>query len=413
MGASLEQHLQTTRDTATAVQTLQTDVREMNTKLDDHEGRLQSLETKACPASGGNFHEGTATGTATTSRQVQRTSGAAPRKRKQPSSTSSVYGDLTGEELQWLEKQREAQRENAGSDIMKWSWDTGSVQVNWTTRGHRTHMLNETLGYPEYRADVMIRDKYKAHRALEGGKAATEDATFARAAKLTGVAVGAATSAAVNSTASSMATVGVDVVFPDGLHISAGAGAAGASTAHSVASTSVEWAIGAGLDQKVDDVYTSPSHLQGFGCLLFKIKAPVHVLFDIRYAIELMLRDTLQSVGICDNSDKDRSAGRVPDTSACQTVFAGVYAVGRGPQGTHAKLSETETTMTISTSSVRDCEQKCKGRIDTFVKKLVDLGGSAKAGASSLGTKSDGTTFDTTKGRWACHLGNYYKIPKL
>ena len=153
---------------------------------------------------------------------------------------------------------------------MKWSWDTGSVDLNWLKGGERTHVLHETLDYPAYRADALIRDKYKTHRAREGGKAATEDAAFERAAKFTGVAVGAATKAAVSSTASSMAAVGVDVVLPDGLHISASAGAAGAteSTASADADAraeiaEAEWAANTGLDAPLDTDSDSDSDSDG------------------------------------------------------------------------------------------------------------------------------------------------------
>ena len=47
----------------------------------------------------------------------------------------------------------------------------------------------------------------------------------------------------------------------------------------------------------------------------------------------------------------------------------------------------------------------------TLTKPII--GGTAKAGASSMGTKGDGSVLDSTPGRWVAHLGNYYKIPPL
>ena len=122
-------------------------------------------------------------------------------------------------------------------------------------------------------------------------------------------------------------------------------------------------------------------------------------------------RDTTgQHFSCCDNSDKDTSPGSTPDTSKCQTVFAGVYAVGRGPQGTHAALSCAPHEITAQ--SREECIKHCAPLIKQFVQRLVQRRASAKAGASSMGTKLDGTNFDSTHGRWSQHLGAYYRIPE-
>ena len=179
-----------------------------------------------------------------------------------------------------------------------------------------------------------------------------------------------------------------------------------------------EWATITGLDSPCKDVYRDSTPvdgeafqpLEGFGVLLFKINAPINLLFDMRYDIETCLRDELSTFSCCDNSDKDTSPGSTPDTSKCQTVFAGVYAVGRGPQGTHAALSCAPREITAQ--SREECIKHCAPLIKQFVQRLVQRRASAKAGASSMGTKLDGTNFDSTHGRWSQHLGAYYRIPE-
>ena len=187
------------------------------------------------------------------------------------------------------------------------------------------------------------------------------------------------------------------------------------ASAQASAQTHTEWAMTLGLDSPCGDVYSEPvrqtdEQLQGFGVLLFKIDAPVDLLFDARYMVETDLRDELARFRCCDNSARDNSPGSTPDTSQCQTVFAGVYAVGRGPTGTHAALACAPHE--IVARSVHDIQKQCAPLIKQFVQQLVERGASAKAGASSMGTKIDGSKFDSTRGRWSKHLGAYYRIPE-
>eukprot|EP01052_Picozoa_sp_SAG31_P047348 SAG31_NODE_9445_length_1276_cov_1.376381_1_plen_82_part_10 len=65
--------------------------------------------------------------------------------------------------------------------------------------------------------------------------------------------------------------------------------------------------------------------LNGFGMKLF-------LLLDTRYRlrrdIELLLLSTLRKEELCDNSNRDRSAGSVVSTE-CEDLIGVVYVVGR------------------------------------------------------------------------------------
>ena len=147
--------------------------------------------------------------------------------------------------------------------------------------------------------------------------------------------------------------------------------------------------------------------------MLFQLEASPSELFTARYMVETELRDALERVGRCDNSPRDKSAGSSPYVSRFKTIYAGVYAVGKGPTGIHAALAKMFPKPLHIATNLEQCVADCQEQIKSFVDALTQFQkASAKAGASSLGVELDGKPFDSTKGRWRQHLGAYYKIPK-
>eukprot|EP01043_Picozoa_sp_COSAG02_P049620 COSAG02_NODE_5001_length_4730_cov_106.047938_4_plen_627_part_00 len=410
MGASLEQHLQTTRDTAAAVQTLQTDVREVNAKLENHEGRLQSLETKACPASGENLQH--------TQKKVKRASRYKCVKWSQPNEVAMT---------EWL---RTGGIETADGPI--------ALQMNLLatvpTGGGGRRLVD-----PEYHSKVLscLPDQANADsrsdRALHDKLGAIQkvfqaNQTTVAAANAVASAVTSTAKAVATATASAAASAHVDVTrtAPDGTMTRMVVGAQTAS--HTSATSSVEldmrWAVATGLDEAVEleSTYTpnesGGAHLreEGFGHLLFKLHADTfEQTIVLRYEQELALRTALLRVRRCDNKARDRSAGSSPNFDDIEELYAGVYAVGVGRKGiaSHIASRLQMQTPTIYARTSAEAREQCAPLIAQFVELLQEVEGTAKAGASSLGKRKDGTSFDSTKGRWRAHLGNYFPLQNV
>eukprot|EP01052_Picozoa_sp_SAG31_P012240 SAG31_NODE_711_length_12665_cov_2.283225_5_plen_176_part_00 len=151
----------------------------------------------------------------------------------------------------------------------------------------------------------------------------------------------------------------------------------------------------------------SASPTIGFGMKLFLLPDEK---YPLRRDIELYLLSRLRASALCDNSDRDRSAGSVVDATAVTSLVGVVYVCGRmGETNRRSSLYERYSSPphTIQACSPAAAVEEAMPIVDRLLQDLVEVSGRAKVGVASIGMR-EGSKFDTCHVRWRAHLGAYY-----